>query len=103
MPTKRTPITRRASGPVSAEAWLWLDAMFKADTSADGYRKRFAPYHEVKLGTGGLKPWWPPLSEVWAQGAEPPATWHGSHKTWKEAHAFVDKLFGESLLARPMM
>jgi hypothetical protein len=99
MPTKRKPIARRASGELSPEAWRWLDALFDADTAAADYYERFQLYEEVTLGIRGIRPFWPPLSRVWAEGPEPPQEWREA-ATWAAAHAFVDRLWRESLLAR---
>lgn len=55
------------------------------------------PYRERALGIEGIKPSWPPLSEVWAQGAEPPPTCR-DQTAWAEAHAFLDDLFVQSMI-----
>ena len=103
MPSKRQPISRRAAGPISAEAWDWLEQMFGADAAAEDYYERFPPYHEVTLGIGGVKPWWPPLALVNACGPTPPDAWSGSklrRDSWAAAHTLLAALFKESLLAR---
>lgn len=88
MPTKRRPIERRGSIPLSAEARKWLDDLFACDLTAMDYYELFPPYHEVTLGIP-VKPWWPPLCVVWEEGPTP-VHWWRKPAAWTAAYEFLE-------------
>jgi hypothetical protein len=69
----------------------WFRALFDADTAAPDFYEKFELYAEHGFGLV-LPPWWPPLSEVWAVGAEPPDTWGGGADRWQAAYDYLQRL-----------
>mgnify|MGYP001244431514 CR=1 FL=1 len=83
---------------MSAEQFLVR--LFESDTSAADYYTRNPPYAGDSLL--GAKPWWPPLSEVWAQGEHCP---YPERRTaaalhWPEAWALLQELYQQYRSAR---
>jgi len=78
------------------EAHAWLAGLFAADTNAPDFYARFPLYAEVALKLPGLRPYWPALSECWACGPTPPATWPAVNaRGWLEASEYLAQLRAE--------
>lgn len=78
----------------------FLQRLFESDVDADDYFARNPPYTGDRLI--GAKPWWPPLSEVWAYGSEPPDDLKPPSlaPSWREAAALLDDLYEQYLAAK---
>ena len=79
---------------MNKQARDWFRALFDADTAAPDFFERFQLYAEAEFALA-LPPWWPPLSEVWAVGAEPPDTWKGGADHWQAAYRYLQALHAD--------
>lgn len=72
----------------------FLQRLFESDVDAADYYERNPMYRGDALV--GAMPWWPPLSEVWANGSEPPADLQPPSLVagWREAGALLDRSRG---------
>lgn len=85
---------------MTPNAERWLADLFQSDKTADDYFTRHPLYTEVAAGVP-VRPWWPPLSEVWIEGVRPPSTWpKGGGKAWAEAHVFLQAAHQQYLATR---
>lgn len=84
------------------EATDFLDRLFRMSAASTHAERLAMAYAEAGLGLGE-KLYWPPLSEVWCEGAVPSPAWAkpaGRAQAWREARAFLLELHAEYEAAR---
>jgi len=79
------------------DAIAYLEKLFGSDPDADDYYEQFRLYQYHRAV--GLKPWHPPLSELWRVGEECPDTFP-NRAAWREAWGIISRLHSDYLRAK---